>query len=270
MRTIVLIRSVIAVLIAGLLVGSPVFAQIPPPSDGITVLGQGTASAPAERSTFQISYSGEMYGPPLAPEPGATPGAEEREALQPVVDALIAAGVDETEITVVVSPFLTNPFSGPFGPISGYVEFSIDDPSAESIEQIMNAAVSGGAESGILTSSIDVTHHIDDCTELRREAGAGAYENARQLAGQQAEIMGVTLGDVTASRDAYFYAPGIISGPLTGNVDSDSCTYSPATMASYTTYGPRPASLGAEPEVTVIVATEVTFAIEGGSATPAP
>jgi uncharacterized protein YggE len=270
MRTLILIRSVIAVLIASILLAGPVIAQVPAPPQGITALGQGSATAPADRTTFQISFSTEMFGPPTAPQPGATPGAEERERLQPIVDALVSAGVDEAGIAVVVPPFLSNGFSGPYGPIAGYVEFSVDNPTAESNSQIMNAAVSGAAEAGLITGNIDVLHSIEDCASLQQEASELAFEDARRQAEQQAGVMGIALGDVTASRDASLYVPGVFVDPSADASNNSSCSYNPASLASYTSYGPKPADLAGEPEVIVVVATEITFAIEGGSTTPAP
>jgi hypothetical protein len=85
-----------------------------PPPRGITVVGYGKASAPAATAVLQLVASQEEMGPPRAPDPRTTPGAQEREAVGPMVDALTAAGVPDEDIAVVVG-VVVGGFYGPGG-----------------------------------------------------------------------------------------------------------------------------------------------------------
>lgn len=268
MRTVAVLRSIAAVLVTSLILGSPAFAQTTsPPPDGITVFGLGLASAPADSSTIQITVSSNNYAPPMGTRPGATPGAEEREAVQPIVDSLLDTGLAEADITVTVPPFLGNSFSGPFGPASALIELTLDDPTSESIEEIINAASVGGGESGLVIGGVNVVHHVQDCNELRREAQQAAFNDATEQASIEAEIVGVTLGDVVAVRDV-MYGPGLNADPFLVYTDDDSCSFSTSNV--YGAYGPVPYDVASEPLVTVYATTEVTFEFGSGmAATPA-
>jgi uncharacterized protein YggE len=270
MRLTSLFRSVIAVLFGSLIIGVPALAaqSVPAPPDGITVTGYGQASAPADSSTIQITIASEMYGPPMAPEPGATPGAAEMESAQPVVDALVEAGVPEADIEVVVPPFLGNAFGTPFGPATALITISATNLGAEEIRAIISAATIGAADAGVMVGGINTMHTLNDCSQLMQDARQSAYEDAERKAGIQADIIGVSLGDVVASRDNQF-GPSLNADPLMGYATDGSCTYA-GTWNMYGPYGPMPYDLAGEPEVVVYATLDVTFGMQpGAEATPA-
>lgn len=268
MRSISLLRAIVAVLVASLVFGGSALSQtLTSPPDGITVIGMGQARATPDSTVIQITLSsGDMYGQPAMPQPMATPGAAERAAVQPVVDALVDAGIAESDMNVVVTPFIGNPFSGMYGPVSALIEVTLDDPTGDAIVAVMNAATIGTGGARMAPPGFTVMHRLDDCSSLQMEARQAAFENAVRLANMEAEVVGVTVGDVVAVRDS-MSVPTFNTDPFMGYSDDGGCTYSGASNL-FGPYGPMPYDMSGEPEVVVYAATEVTFSIQG-EATPA-
>jgi uncharacterized protein YggE len=171
-----------------------------PPTRGITVIGYGKSSAPAETAELQLVTSQEEYGPPRAPDPDATPGAQEREAVGPLVDGLQAVGVAEEEIEIVVSSVIGG-FYGPGGPGIARVDVAVNEPTAERIDELIDAATVGAAEENLVLNLIGVGYAVADCAPLEREARETAFADARTRAELQAELMGVELGEAVAASD---------------------------------------------------------------------
>lgn len=171
-----------------------------PPTRGITVIGYGKSSAPAESAELQLVTSQEEFGTPRAPDPDATPGAQEREAVGPLVDGLQAIGVAEEDVEIVVSTVIGG-FYGPGGPGVARVDVAVDAPTAERIDELIDAATVGAAEENLILNQIGVGYAVADCAPLEREARETAFEDARTRAELQAEIMGVGLGEAVAASD---------------------------------------------------------------------
>ncbi len=194
--------SVLLVSVSVLLMGaSLVSAQdAPAPSSTISMLGYGEASAPAESATIQLTVSGDPYGPPPVPRPGATPGAEEREAIQPIIAALVDAGLNEEELEILVGPFLGETFSA-YGPALAVLRFSLETPDLARISELVDAATSGAADEGLLIGAIGGLYKVADFEALEREARDSAIAHARANADVQAELLGVEIGEVSGSQD---------------------------------------------------------------------
>ena len=167
---------------------------------GITVIGYGQAAAPAETATLQLVATEEEAGPPRAPDPDATPGAAEWEAVAPIVDGLVAAGVAEADIAVVVSAAIGE-FYGPGGPGVARIDVAVARPTVERLTALIDAAIVAGAEENLLLGLIGVAYEVADCRPLERRARAAALEDARARAAIQAELLGVGLGAPVATRD---------------------------------------------------------------------
>ena len=170
------------------------------PAPGITTIGYGEASAPAETATLQIVLTQEEYGPPRPPRGDATPGAEQREAAAPAVDALVSAGVAEEDIELVVSPALGE-YYGPFGPGAVRLDVAVEEPTTERVQELINAAILGAAEEDLFVGQVGVGYEVADCAALERQARQAAIEDARERAELQADLLGVELGDPVASSD---------------------------------------------------------------------
>src|SRR5688500_13869673 len=136
---------------------------LPGAEPGIVAVGFGRAAAPASSASLQfqvgVSDFGMMGGMP--PDMGAppeeagvdgTPGAGDMssgmgmfgppsltaEQLQPVVDALVAAGAAEDAIEVTV-PDLSSAFYGPGAPQTGEIRVTVDQPDAQGLNDLVAA-----------------------------------------------------------------------------------------------------------------------------------
>lgn len=270
MRPSRLLRSIVLVL-GTLLAMGPLLATAqvsPPPPEGITVVGAGQATASADMATVHLYVSDQsmMMGPPTAPEPGSTPGAAEREAVEPMVNAVVATGVAEEDIEVLVRPYLGNQMYGPYGPASAIIQVSVESPDAEGLRGVLDAATTGAAESGQMLGGVNIQYMINDCAQLTRNARQSAFDDATRKAEAQADIMGVTLGDAVASRD-FPYGPDLTGGAL-GGAPEGGCTWFGQGELAYGPIGPLPFDITADPDVTVTATVEVTFEVDS-EATPA-
>lgn len=194
------IAFIVLLLIASLSMPVHAKAQTLPPATGITVVGYGESTAPAETALIQMVFTQEEYGPPRAPDPDATPGAQEREAVAPLVEGLQAAGVPEADIEVIVSPVVGS-FYGPSGPGVARVDVQLDMPTQERILELINTAIIGAAEENLILGLIGVGYGVSDCAALEREAREAALNDARARGALQADLMGLSLGEAVAASD---------------------------------------------------------------------
>ena len=235
---------------------------------GLTVTGFGEASAPADTATVEVVIGAPNFGPPQAPSPGATPGAQEREAVAPAVDALVDAGIPEDAIEVIVGPFLNNvPTYG--GPAQALLRFDVSDPSAERISELINAATVGAADERLTINGVGVRYEVADCAALERQAREAAIADARTEAETLASLLGVTPGALLAVDDVSYdpTAVALLGGllPMSGCSPVDGEGFPPgAFVSSALTFDPTQ-----EAVVTVYAQVEMTFAVSGESdATP--
>ena len=239
-----------------------------PLAAGITVVGYGEASASAETADLQILVSSVNFGGPVAPNPKAVPGEAERESVGPLVEGLIAAGIPEDDIVIVVSPILSQ-YYGPSGPGVARVDVAVDGPTRERIDELLSAAVVGAAEENLVVGQVGVGYGVDDCAKLDREAREAAFSDAESRADRQAEVMGVSRGAALASSDVPVGASSF--DPYFG-LSSSQAPCAPSTpdpaigaSVSFPAYDPT-----SEAEVSVYAQVAVTFAIDvaDGEATP--
>jgi uncharacterized protein YggE len=272
-----ILSTVTVLLLSALLVAPLTAAQVLTTSlPGITVTGQGRASAPAENATIAIMVSsGDYYMMEPAPmeygeqeEPVATPEVSPEESIAPVVDALVAAGIPEGDIDVIVDP--STAYSGPWGaPLVQTVRFTIEDPTTDRISELLAAATGAATDTGLFINMTSALYGVADCDALEREARTNAIADARSRAELQAELLDVELGDLTASRDD-IYGAMIFGGLFTG-MQVNGCLLDPADASMNSIYNAPPFDPLSQPEVTVTHSVELTFAIgAGASATPAP
>jgi uncharacterized protein len=231
------------------------------PPRGITVIGYGEASAPAETAEIQLIASQEDFGPERAPDPDATPGAEERKAVGPLVAGLIAAGVPKADIAVVVGAVISE-FYGPVGAGVARVDIALDNPTPERIDELINAATVGAAEENLFVSPIGVGYDVADCAPLERAARQAAFEDARTRAALQAELMGVRLGDPVAASDVPITVSEVLNA-FYGIATPTQLACSPPVPvpSSGSPVSVPPYDPTAEAEVDVYAQLAVTFAI---------
>ena len=238
-------------------------------SAGITVVGYGEASAPAETAELQILVSEVNFGGPVSPSPDAVPGQAEREAVGPLVEALVGVGIAEDDISIVVSPVL-NQFFGPSGPGVARVDVTVDEPTRERIDELLSLAVVGAAEENLVIGQVGAGYGVADCAALERGAREAAFADAEERADLQAEVMGLTRGDAVASSDVP--AGSASFDPYLGPRFAGDGACAPATQelatgaaVSFPSYDPT-----GDPEVSVYAQVAVTFAVDGSGADATP
>lgn len=237
-----------------------------PTQPGVTVLGSGHASAPAETATIVMMLGPAYYYDPElqgdAPAMEATTPVSTDEAIAPVIAAIVGAGVPEADIQL-----LANPYSGEYSPEgmlrSATIAFDLDDPSADRITAILDAAVPVAVEQGYFVNMVGARYGVAECAALERDARQAAIDDARAKAETQADLLGVTLGNVTASHDDLY------SGMMySGGVAPNSCSQLDAPITTSTMWNVQQFDPAIEPEVVVTTAVYLTFEISG-EATPA-
>jgi len=244
------------------LLAVPIGVAAQPADSTITVPGLGSASAPADSATIQLVVGKPAYGPPQPLPPGAVPGEQERRAVPSVVEALVAEGVSESDIVVIVGPYVSDTVSIG-GPATAVIRFTVTAPTSEAITGLVDAASMGASEERRVVGRVTVPYHVDVCAAFGREA----CEHA--VAGVQPEVVGVDRGGIVSSRDTSYCfnsAVTIIGPPVAQGgcapVDTDTflCSSCSGVMSNPTF----------EPEVEIRVQVELTFEMTPSSgATPA-
>ena len=196
---------------------------------GIIAQGFGRATAPADtaRIQFVVSKSGGIYVEPLPAKPLAVPeGNVEGEAvtptpleiypyvtptppapiteaeLQPLVDAIKAQGVSDSDIQVTVYP---SSYNGPYGSPTARVTVTLRDPKRTG--ELIDAGNQAVAESGTLyIQNVGVIYDVSNCDTLLKEARKAAVEDARANGAGLAEALGVGLGNIQGASE-YSYDP---------------------------------------------------------------
>jgi hypothetical protein len=177
----------------------------------LVAVGYGQASSPADTAHVQllISLGGDesFSSVAFAPTANATPGAAERQAAAPVVNAILATGTPAEAVQVVTSAAFG---SGLFD--SGVPTFRIDvslhDPRLEAIARLVDAAGQAAAANGLQLAQVGAGYAVADCGSLRSAAWQAAVADARTRATAQAELLAVELGDLLVSQETAADAPG--------------------------------------------------------------
>lgn len=261
MRRVPLTSSIVALLLGSLLLAAPLAtAQMSSPAPaGITVLGTGSASAPAETATVVLMVGPGYYEEkmPEMQEPSGTPRMSPEETAAPVVDALAPVGVPEADIEI-----LSNPYSGDYGPAGGpvttFIRFDVAAPTTERISELLDAAIPAALEAGLYVNMASVIYGVADCAGLERQAREAAIADAREQAELQAGLLGVSLGDLVASRDDP-YAEIMYAGGYSGVVPVNSCTRGPIDQGTSILYGAAPFDPNMPAEVSLVDYVELTF-----------
>lgn len=180
--------TVIAAAAVALVAVMPAAAQEIP--NVITVTGTGEAQAAPDKVTIEVGV--EQFSPEVKDAFAAV-----NQNVRAVVEAVVAVGVDATDITTSnLSVFNTSRYS-PEGveergfQVSNTVRVVVRN--AENIEAVIDAAINAGAN-----IIYGLTFSVTDPSASEAEARVNAMEDARARAQQLAELIGATLGDVVA------------------------------------------------------------------------
>jgi uncharacterized protein YggE len=191
---------------------------------GITVQGYGSATTDPDSAVleFYFSRAGEIKPfPEITPPPPFTPstdsssadGAEGRDAvatttqvqqiteadLQPVIDAIVSAGVSRDDIEFIGQSYYDLYYA------SATLRATVND--VDIVDAVVSAAQDGASGLGdIYMNSTNVSYTVSDCTALEKAAMESAVEDAGERAAAFAEALGVGLGEIVGASH-YSYSP---------------------------------------------------------------
>lgn len=214
---------------------------------GITVNGYGSATADADSAIVEFSFSSTGSGG-IEPYPaygirpdGSSAEPITRETLQPVIDALVAAGVSADDIEVLGNSYYYDYYSS-------YATLRATIKNLGSLDGAVEAAQSAadGIDS-IFLNNTNVMYTLQNCEALERAAAQAAVEDAADRAAVLADVLDVTLGDVAGASDYSWYNSGTGCG---------SDYYSPWPIA-YSVWRP---GTSADGTVQVVSNISVTYA----------
>lgn len=199
----------------------------------VMVQGMGTASAPAETAAIEfVLVNYDPYYDPYActyddyTDPSADSATPEecppppdpvpltRDSLQPVVDALTAAGVADSEISVRLPGDASDSYAAYYYTDSASVLLTLDRPSHQQVVDLVTAVETAMTDSEtVYLQDRYVQYTLSDagCSALETEAYGNAVADARDRAAVLANALGVDVGDVPSVADAAF-SPFSISG----------------------------------------------------------
>lgn len=238
-----------------------------PTTAGVSVIGYGEASAPAETATILIAITDGSSGGPSIEQPGATPGARDRESVAGVVAALVDGGIAEDDIEVFAGPVVGG--SGSFyGAARAFLRFPLGAPDNARINELVDAIALAAADEWLVVNQVNALFNVADCNAIVSQAREAAIADARAQAEVQAELLGVTIGNVTSSVDLPMTSETNV-GYYVPNAETSTCdeggSSENAGLFLAPIYDPS-----LEPEVTAHSRIALSFNIEDSAeATPA-
>lgn len=232
------------------------------PAPSLIAIGQGRASAPAETAYLQLLIGPSVYDGQIivgGSSPAATPGAAERQAVEPLVQAMRSRGVADTDVQVLISPALNSGYYGPSNAPNGVrIDATIRAPTLDRLNDIVNAAGQAAAANSQTLLQVGVSYAVVDCSVLEREARDRAITDARSRAQQQAELLDRSLGPLLLSSD-------IMPSPLPGVASSQAgceAIVPPAGPTSFSNGVTLPAfNPAATTEARSVVQISLTFSL---------
>ncbi|NJP11358.1 MAG: SIMPL domain-containing protein [Leptolyngbyaceae cyanobacterium RU_5_1] len=217
----------------------------------LTVIGQGQVTAPADTAMLEFAIGDRGSSGSEADSPGVSLQTTKRiteNALSPTVNALIAAGVPASNITIQTSP-LQNP----------KLLVQLDKPTQDKVQQVvLTVDQSLASNKQIFLQSISAGYAVNTCEPLQRSARRIALQDAQSqlttlaqdLKIQPGELLSVTMMPFTASRTAISCGSKVAVpvSPLSLTSEESTPPYNPSD----------------KPEVQVRSQVSVTHAIKAG------
>ena len=236
------------------------YAPLQQSQDGITVQGFGSAAITADAAILEFYFGGKTGVEPAqrdSSEPGASGGSTGAEPqpelalqaqpiteadLQPVVDAIVAAGVSADDVEVIVTPYYGDPSYGGSATVRATVR------NIDSVDAVVKAATDAAAGLGeISLQGTNVSYTVSDCAALERSAMEAAVADARDRATNFAGVLRVGLGDVAGASN--------YSSSLFGGSPCDSQFTGPVPL------GGIAYAEGQTPDVQLFATVTITYAI---------
>lgn len=211
-------------------------------NDGITVTGYGMAVADADSATLELYFSttaayprADSGGGSGGSEPDISPsqttsGITEAD-LQPVIDALVDAGVERDDIEYIGGSYYDPYYASATLRVTVLEIGDIGD-----VVQAATDAATGLTDVYLLSSYVSYT--LSDCTSLEDSALAAAIGDADARATALASALGVTRGAIQgATSDAYWpYGGTACSGGYLGPYAVGGIAYAEGQSRQVTMY----------------------------------
>jgi uncharacterized protein YggE len=210
---------------------SPYYApELQQGGNGITVQGYGTASADADSAIIELYFfanggggvepqpapapdtssrssdgsTGIAVGEPVPPGGGAADSLQTVDQiteaqLQPVIDALAAAGIARADIEFIGQ--------GYYDKYSSSATLRATVANLDTVDAAVNAATAAAASLGpIQLSSTNVVYTKSDCAALESAALKAAVDDAKDRGVAFAQTLGLGIGAITGASN-YSYSP---------------------------------------------------------------
>ena len=172
---------------------------------GLTVAGYGMASVDADSAILELYFS---TGAVVRPAPGGEDESQSQTTetgpiaeadLRPVIDAIVAQGVDRDAIEFLGGSY--------YDPSYGSATLRVTVRNLDNLGMIIQAATDAAAGlSNIVLQGSYVSYTISDCAALERDALRAAAEDAGKRADALAQALGVSRGSTTGASN-YAYSP---------------------------------------------------------------
>jgi len=183
-------------------------------SNGITVSGYGTAAVDADIAVVEFSFG--RYGDAIRPDDQAEPGSSGsgsadraasisaavimEEDLQPVINALVDAGVDRDDIECLGATYYYDAYW-----YSATLRVTVR--ALDILGDAGGAATDASLDlSGISLQGTYISYVVEDCAPLEEAALSAAVEDAEARADVFASALGVTRGALIGAQ-TYAYSP---------------------------------------------------------------
>jgi uncharacterized protein YggE len=230
-------------------------------ADGITVAGYGSASAAADSAVIEFSFGSSGGVSPGVPETRSSSGSagssepvaddadfaqQEVPAiteadLQPVIDALVGAGVAREDIEFIGQTY--------YDPYFASATLRATVRNTTGVDAAVEAArIAAGGIPNVQLQSTNVSYTLQDCSALESAAMQAAVEDAGERAQALATVLGVGVGAVTGASN-YSYSPY-------GGTPCDTGSFGPYPLGGVVYQE------GQANEVTVFSQLGVTYAIQ--------
>lgn len=175
---------------------------------GLTVLGYGMASAAADSAILEFYFStGTVVKPDAVPgSTGSNSSSEQTQTttgikesdLQPVIDAIVAAGVPRDSIEFLGGSY--------YDPLYSSATLRVTTKDLGKLGAIIQAGTNAaGTLSNIALQGSYVSYTISDCAGLERQALQAAKQDAEARADVLAGVLGMARGAVKAA-STYSYS----------------------------------------------------------------
>lgn len=204
----------------------------------MSTYGRGTATAPADTAEIQLFINGSDPYAPYPADPGMampqpeplTPGK-----LQPVVDALVQAGVPATSISVETDTSVPPLY---LSPGSGQITVKLSQPSQTLIDRIKTVATDASRAAGLYYNYSSDVCSLENIKALEAEARSFAIEDARSRIQAMATAVGARTTQILNMAEFPSFMPL-----------SNACT-------------PPAGSQGDRPEVSIEIGVLMTYGVQ--------